>query len=117
MCHGEIDIDKKMIDDLFNLIINKSSKISQNFYKLIEKLEFNYTTEMLKISKPEKIEMLKIILFTLYQLEISQFQNILSRVRRDELIKLYYLSKSYNTDNFISYYKKTIINKYIDNST
>ncbi len=117
MCHGEIDIDKKMIDDLFYLIINKSSKISQNFYELIEKLEFNYTTEMLKISKPEIIEMLKIILFTLYQLEMSQFQNILSKVKREELIKLYNICKGYNTDNFILYYKKTIINKYSDNTT
>ena len=81
-----------MIDDLFNLIINKSPKISQ-------------------------IEMLKIILYTLYQLEIEQFQNILSRVKREELINLYNLCKSYNTDNFLSYYKKTIINKYTDNTT
>lgn len=106
-----------MIDDLFNLIINKSPKISQNFYELIEKLEFNYTADILKTFQDDKIEMLKIILYTLYQLEIEQFQNILSRVKREELINLYILCKSYNTDNFLSYYKKTIINKYTDNTT
>ena len=106
-----------MIDDLFNLIINKSPKISQNFYELIEKLEFNYTADILKTFQDDKIEMLKIILYTLYQLEIEQFQNILWRVKREELINLYNLCKSYNTDNFLSYYKKTIINKYTDNTT
>ena len=106
-----------MINDLFNLIINKSPKISQNFYELIEKLEFNYTSDILKTFQTDKIEMLKIILYTLYQLEIEQFQNILSRVKREELINLYNLCKGYNTDNFLSYYKKTIINKYTDNHT
>ncbi len=106
-----------MIDDLFNLIINKSPKISQNFYELIEKLELNYTADILKTFQDDKIEMLKIILYTLHQLEVEQFQNILSKVKREDLINLYNLCKSYNTDNFLSYYKKTIINKYTDNTT
>lgn len=106
-----------MIDDLFNLIINKSPKISQNFYELIEKLEFNYTADILKTFQDDKIEMLKIILYTLYQLEIEQFQNILPKINREDLINLYTLCKGYNTDNFLSYYKKTIINKYTDNTT
>lgn len=106
-----------MIDDIFNLIINKSPKISQNFYELIKKLEFNYTNEILQTFKADKIEMLKIILFTLYQLETDNLQNILSRVKREDLINLYNLCKSYDTDNFLSYYKKTIINKYSNNTT
>lgn len=61
--------------------------------------------------------MLKIILFTLYQLQIDNFQNILSRLKREELINLYNLCKTYDTDNFLSYYKKTIINKYSNNIT
>ena len=117
ICYGDIEIDKKMMDDLFNLIINKSPKIPQNFYELIKKLEFNYTTDILKSFKSDKIEMLKVILYTLYQLEIENFQNILYRVKREDLINMYNLCKTYNTDNFLSYYKKTIINKYTDNST
>ena len=117
ICYGDIEIDKKMMDDLFNLIINKSPKIPQNFYELIEKLEFNYTPDILKSFKSDKIEMLKVILYALYQLEIENFQNILYRVKREDLINMYNLCKTYNTDNFLSYYKKTIINKYTDNST
>ena len=104
------------MNNIFNLIINKSDKISSNFYELINKLEFNYTEEILNTLKEDKKEMLKGILYTLYELEIEQFQNILPRVKREELINLYNLSKSYDTDNFLSYYKKTIINKYTDNS-
>ena len=117
ICYGDIEIDKKMMDDLFNLIINKSPKIPQNFYELIERLEFNYTPDILKSFKSDKTEMLKVILYTLYQLEIENFQNILYRVKREDLINMYNLCKTYNTDNFLSYYKKTIINKYTDNST
>ena len=106
-----------MIDDLFYLIINKSPEISKNFYELIEKLEFNYTKDILKIFKDDKIEMIKIILYTLYQLEGEQFQNILSVVKREDLINLYNLCKSYNTDNFLQYYKKAMINKYTNNTT
>lgn len=105
-----------MMNNIFNLIINKSDKISSNFYELINKLEFNYTEEILNTLKEDKKEMLKGILYTLYELEIEQFQNILARVKREELINLYNLCKSYDTDNFLSYYKKTIINKYTDNS-
>lgn len=104
------------MNNIFNLIINKSDKISSNFYELINKLEFNYTEEILNTLKEDKKEMLKGILYTLYELEIEQFQNILARVKREELINLYNLCKSYDTDNFLSYYKKTIINKYTDNS-
>ena len=38
-CYGEIEkeIDIKMIDDLFNLIINKSTSIPVEFYCCLEK--------------------------------------------------------------------------------
>ena len=39
------------------------------------------------------------------------------KAKREDLINLYNLCKSYDIDNFLSYYKKTIINKYTDNST
>ncbi len=106
-----------MMNNIFNLIINKSDKISSNFYELVNRLEFNYTEEILNTLKEDKKEMLKAILYTLYELEIEQFQNILARVKREDLINLYNLCKSYDTDNFLSYYKKTIINKYTDNSS
>lgn len=103
-----------MIDDLFNLIINKSDVIPNEFYELLNKLEFNYTKEMLETFKPDKIQILKEIIYTLYELEKDNLQNILFKVKREELLTLYNVCKTFETDNFIAYYKKAIINKYID---
>ena len=105
------------MNNIFNLIISKSDKIPQNLYEIVDKLEFNYTEEIFNTLKDDKKEMLKVILYTLYELEIENFQNILARVKRQDLIKFYNHFKSYDIDNFLSYYKKTIINKYTDNST
>lgn len=105
------------MNNIFNLIISKSDKIPQNLYEIVDKLEFNYTEEIFNTLKDDKKEMLKVILYTLYELEIENFQNILARVKREDLINLCNLCKSYDIDNFLSYYKKTIINKYTDNST
>ena len=105
------------MNNIFNLIISKSDKIPQNLYEIVDKLEFNYTEEIFNTLKDDKKEMLKVILYTLYELEIENFQNKLARVKREDLINLYNLRKSYDIDNFLSYYKKTIINKYTDNST
>ena len=105
------------MNNIFNLIISKSDKIPQNLYEIVDKLEFNYTEEIFNTLKDDKKEMLKVILYTLYELEIENFQNILARVKREDLINLNNLCKSYDIDNFLSYYKKTIINKYTDNST
>ena len=105
------------MNNIFNLIISKSDKIPQNLYEIVDKLEFNYTEEIFNTLKDDKKEMLKVILYTLYELEIENFQNILARVKREDLINLYNLCKGYDIDNFLSYYKKTIINKYTDNST
>lgn len=101
-----------MIDDIFYLIINKSPEISESLYKIINKLEFNYTIDMIKNFKEDKIRMLKDILFVLYEFEKEKQNNIIEKIKRDDLISLYNVCKSYNIDNFISYFKKTIINHY-----
>lgn len=63
-----------MIDRFFNLIINNNGKIPkdfekiedfQEFYKIIERLEFNYTKEILMTFKKENIDKLKIIIYTI----------------------------------------------------
>lgn len=104
-----------MIDNIFYLIINKSPEISQNLYNIIEKLEFNYTEDILKAFNEDKIQMLKDILFILYELDKDNFQNIIAKIKRDELINLYNVCKTYETEDFIAYFKKTIINKYTNN--
>ena len=101
-----------MIDNIFNLIINNSSEISDNLYKIINKLEFNYTKDMIKNFKEDKVRMLKDILFVLYEFEKENQNNIIEKLKRDDLINLYNICNSYNINNFIPYFKKTIINHY-----
>lgn len=102
-----------MIDDLFNLIINKSNEIPKEFYDLLNKLEFNYTKELLKTYTKDNIQLVKDITYTLYSIYTDNLKNILSKVKREELITLYKVCKTFETDTFIPYYKKTIINKYM----
>ena len=107
------------IDDdyLFYLIINESSKIQSDFYKLLNKLELIYTQEILAIMKKYKIEMLKGIIFVLFDLYNSEFSSLLLQVSRDSVLNLYIISKEHCPDDILSYYKRSIINKYTNNST
>ena len=110
---NNININK---DDLFNYIINYDGKIEKDFYKIIERLEFNYTEEMLVILREDKIEMLKDIFYVLYNLYNGSLDFLLSKVSRESLLNLYLVSKEKNPKDFLSYYKKAIINKYTDNN-
>lgn len=101
-----------MIDDLFILIINKNEKISSEFLELIEQIEFNYEERILKMLSKENLQMIKEIIYVLYELKKDKLQNILSKVKRQDLIDLYKTCKTFETDNFLEYYKKSIINKY-----
>ncbi len=103
-----------MIDDLFNLIINKSNTISNEFYTLLDKLELNYTTDIIKKHQIENLQIIKEIIYTLYELFKDNLQSILAKAKRNELIALYNVCKTFETDSFISYYKKSIVNKYMN---
>ena len=105
------------IDDLFYLIINNSFKIPTNFYSIINRLELNYTEDILQIMQPDKIQMLKDIIYVLYDLYNSQFNSLLSQVSRESLLNLYLLSQEHMPDDLLNYYKRAIINKYTNNST
>lgn len=102
-----------MIDDLFNLIINKSDQIPQEFYELLNKLEFNYSKSMLETYSISNLQLVKDIIYTLYSLYLDNLKNILFKVKCEELITLYNVCKRFDTDTFIPYYKKSIINKYM----
>lgn len=97
-------------DDLFYLIINNSEKISNDFLKLIIKLEFNYTSETLTFMKEDKINMLKNILYVLYDLYNNNFDSLLAKVSRESLLNLYYLAQKHSPNDLLNYYKKSIIN-------
>ena len=102
----------KIIEDLFILIINNSDKISEEFYSILNRLEFIYTKEILSIMQDDKVQMLKEIIYTLYCLYNSQFKSLLLKVERQELINLYHISKEQSVGNFFNYYKRTIIKEY-----
>ncbi len=101
---------KYNIDDLFYLIINNSNKIPEEFLAIIDRLEFNYKPYMLQYMKEDKINMVKNIIYVLYDLYNNHFQFLLQNVSRENLVSLYFLALSNNPDNFLNYYKKSIIN-------
>ena len=101
---------KYNIDDLFYLIINNSNEIPKEFFAIIDRLDFNYDSYMLEYMKQDKINMVKDIIYVLYDLYNSNFQFILQNVNREHLINLYFLAEDNNPDNLLNYYKKSIIN-------
>ncbi len=108
---------KYNIDELISLLENKSSEIPKDFYIILERLEFIYPKEIIKRMNKNSIDMINNIIYTLYDLYHSGFSNLLSIVKRESLINLYILSKDYKPDDLLNYYKRTIINKYTNNST
>ena len=107
----------KIIEDLFYLIINNSDKISREFYSILNRLEFIYTTDILSIMQADKVQMLKEIIYTLYCLYNSEFKTLLLKVDRQELINLYIISKKQSIGNFFNYYKRAIIKEYSKTNT
>ena len=74
-CYGEIEkeIDIEMIDDLFNLIINKSTEIPAEFYEYLNKLDMLYTQEIIESTALKNFQRLKDIIFTIYEIYKSNF--------------------------------------------
>lgn len=105
------------IDDLFNFIINNSNQIPKKFYDILEHLEFIYTEEILNIMQKDKVQMLKEIIYILYEIYNSSFNNLLSQIKRESLINLYILAQEHSPNDLLNYYKRAIINKYTNNST
>ena len=105
---------KYNIDDIFYLIINNSNEISMKFLDIIEKLEFKYEPYMIEHMNEDKIDMLKNIIYVLYDLYNSNFEFILQNANRENLINLYLLALDNKPDNLLNYYKKSIINSSIN---
>ena len=103
---------KYNIDDVFNLIMKNSTEIQKDFYSILDHLEFLYTQNILNMMKPDKIQMLKEIIYVLYELFNSNFDSVLSKVSRESLLSLYTLAQENGTENKLGYFKKSIINKY-----
>ena len=119
MVKNDIDnnINNNNIHDLFILIINKDENISEEFYSILEKLELVYTEKILKIMQEDKIKMVATIIYVLYDIFNSSFKMLLFQVKRETLINLYIIAEEHTPDEFLTYYKRAIINKYTNNST
>ena len=116
------------IDRFFKFIIKKEKqnpeKLTEDeqnqFYTLLEKLELNYTEELLKLFTKENIEKLKIIIYALKELFTSNKKQLITKVKREELIFLYdnckdkqleYENTSKEINNFFEYYYISLIRK------
>ena len=107
---------KYNIDDLFILIINNSNEIPKEFYSNLKRLEFIYPPKIIDTMAQTNLIKLKEIIYTLFLIYNSSFKSIISRLDRENLVKLYLTCKNHNTEDFFNYYKQAIINKYIDTS-
>ena len=110
-----INIDE---DDLFNLIINKDKQIPNSFYEYLDKLDLLYTKEILDIGELQNSQMIKEIIYTVYEIYKSRLIYLLAFFKRSDLINLYNICKDEedkgDIDDFIAYYKRSLINKYAD---
>lgn len=114
------------IEEFFNFIIKKESKNpekmteiqTEEFSKVLEKLEFNYTEELLKMFTKENIEKLKIIIYALKELFTSSKKMLIQKTTRDNLVFLYdnckktqqeYQQTSKRINNFFEYYYISLI--------
>lgn len=109
------------IDRFFNFIIKKEKANPENmtddetskFLEILTKLEFNYTEDLLKIFTKENIEKLKISIFALKELFMSNKRKLITKINRIKLLTIYDNCKTkeieyQNTDkeikNFFEYY-------------
>lgn len=109
------DIDNNInynIDDLFNLIINNSNEIPEDFYEILNSLEFLYPQRLIPIMQQDNLEKIKVIISVLYEIYNSNLDYILNKVDRETLIKIYSISETNSPDNLKSYFKKSVINNY-----
>ncbi len=106
---NNININK---DDLFNLIMNNSCDLSEEFYNILENLELIYTQKILLFMKQDNIEKLKQIIFSLYEIYNSNLKYLLHKIDRESLIKLYNICEMNNPSDLQNYFRKAVINNY-----
>ena len=89
-----------------------------NFCIILERLELNYTKDIVLIFTNENIEKLKIIIYCLKELIVSNKTSLFIKLNRERLINIYDNCKkieleNQNTDkkinNFFDYYYASII--------
>ena len=91
------NINNNKIDRFFEFIIKKekenpekmNDKQLKEFSELLERFEFNYTEEMMCIFTKENTERIRIIIFALKELLVSNKKTLLTRAKRNTLIYVY----------------------------
>ena len=113
-----------MLDSLFNYILNKEKKIPKEFENLetqilevLDKYEMIFTKEILNYMKPENIEKVKVISYSLALTVKENVSHLLYKMNREQIISLYDECKlrekgNKGTDNeiksFTNYYYKSL---------
>ena len=114
------------IDRFYNYIIKREEKNPEpfnkieeiDFWKILKNIEFDYTEEMIKIFTEENIEKLKIIIYALKELYMSNRRQLVYRVTREKLMFVYDNCKNKQTEyegtikqinNFFEYYYTSLI--------
>lgn len=111
------------LDRFFYYIINIKGKIPkeiEELYKIIEKLEFNYTEEIIEIFTEENKEKIKTILYCIKEIFESNKRNILLKATREKLINIYdhcrkiekeYKETEKKINNFFEYFYASVVRK------
>ena len=60
--------------------------------------------------KKDKIDMIKNIIYVLYDLYNKGFYSLLQNIKRENLVNLYLLAIDKKPSNLLNYYKNSIIN-------
>lgn len=114
------------IDILFNYIIKKQKQnlidFTQNeekqFWKILEKMELNYTEEIINGFTKENVEKIKVMIYALKQLCSGPRKNLLGKLNREKLIIVYdncknkqleYNETNKEIKNFFEYYYISLI--------
>ncbi len=114
------------IDRFFNYIIKREKGNSESFkeneerefWNILKNIEFDYTEELIKIFTDENIEKLKIILYSLKEIYMSNRRQLIYRATREKLMFVYDNCKSKQTEyegtikqinNFFEYYHASLI--------
>lgn len=118
------------IDRLFYYIIKKNGDIPKDiidsrqfneFYEIVQKLELNYTEDIINILTEENINKVKIIIYCIKELYVRNKRNILAKATREELIDLYdscktlelsYKNTEKEINNFFDYYYASVIRNF-----
>ena len=116
------------IDRLFSYIIKRNHKfleemIKENyivFWRTIERLEFDYTEDVVEIFTKDNLEKVKVIIYLIKELIESKKQILLKKATRNKLVEIYDNSKRTNLlyentekriENFLNYYYISVINE------